>query len=70
MVPCPLCGSDIDWITSGMAARLLNVSPGRIRQYISEGAFPNAVKFKPMAGIPELWKLPIKDVLALKEARG
>lgn len=67
--PCPLCGHDVDWLTASAVAQLLGVTPGRIRQYIAAGAFPNAVKYRPAGGIAPLWRLPIADVLALKEAR-
>lgn len=69
MVSCPLCGGEVDWVTVQSAARLLRVTPGRIRQLLLEGRFPGAVKYHPGAGIAALWKIPVPAVVALIEFR-
>lgn len=69
MVPCPLCQSDVDWVTVKAAASVLGVSDIRVRQFIAEGRLPGAVKFTPGGGIQPLWKVPISSVIALDNAR-
>ncbi len=70
MVPCPLCQSPVDWVTVKAAAQLLGVSTIRIKQFIAAGRLPNATKAAPTDGVHSMWRIPIADVLALKEARG
>lgn len=69
MVPCPLCKSPVDWVTLKAASQLLGVSEVRVRQFIAAGRLPNATKVAPGEGINSLWRVPIADVIALKEAR-
>lgn len=69
MVPCPLCSSPIDWVTVNAAKQLLGVSDIRVRQFIADGRLPNATKAAPSDGVSSMWRIPIADVIALKEAR-
>lgn len=68
MVPCPTCGQDVDWITVGAAAKLLDISEVRVKQLIAAGSFPGSAKTT--AGVTAaFWKLPIRSVIAYKKAR-
>lgn len=69
MVPCPVCSSPVDWLTVTAAAEVLGVTDGRVRQFVLQGRFPNAVKVHPDSGMQPIWTIPIADVLALKAAR-
>lgn len=69
MVACPICGQGVDWLTAPAAARLLDVSPQRVRQFIDDGRLPGAVKYRPGGGLSPLWKIPVTSVIALIEAR-
>ncbi len=69
MVPCPLCGNDVDWVTVNAVAQLLGIGEARVRQMLAAGDFPGAMLHKPGAGIARLWKVPVQSVIALKEAR-
>ncbi len=66
---CPMCGTPVDWVTATTAARILGVSPPRIRQLIDAGRLPGSVKYKPPGNVPALWKVPLNAVAALIEAR-
>lgn len=70
MVPCPVCRQAVDWVTVPAASKVLGVSEGRVRQFITQGRIPGAEKTHPDGGIQPFWALPIASVLALKEARG
>lgn len=69
MVPCPLCGNDVEWVTVTQASQLLGVDEQVVRKRVRNGEFPGAWKDRPGNGIAALWKLPIKSVIAHKEAR-
>lgn len=69
MVNCPICAGPVDWVTAASAAKLLGVSPARVRQFIHQGRLPGTVKFRPGGGIAPLWKIPVTSVAALIKAR-
>ena len=69
MVPCPVCQQPVSWLTTKDAAKVLDISGQRMRQLITEGAFPGAVKYAPGGSINPLWKIPIVSVIAYKDAR-